>query len=323
MAAMDKTKEPQANDSAELKNEIMHVKPEDANVSLENAVTALKEAQGLLEAYHDADTTWQDPVELLNKTAAALDEAALATRQDGKESNAQSDKAIVSIGELSQEVIKERQAILDATQKVVAGTRPAELWNPNILIVYASHTMTSREYAHEFQSRLDSNADVMNIKDVSLLDLQERRRVYFICSTFGLGRPPRDAEVVYTTLQLLSTVDPEDGELDDMLVAAPEKEALLGLEVAVVALGNSKFEAFCKFGRELSARLTALGAQEFLPLTILDANSGKEEQTKQFREWERGALEFEGVSVPKEEAIIPCSDVQKGTSAESKCCVIL
>ena len=78
----------------------------------------------------------------------------------------------------------------------------------------------------------------MNIKDVSLLDLQERKRVFFICSTFGLGRPPRDAEAVYTTLQILETASPEEsGEV----VAEPEKEALVGLEFAIAALGNSKF----------------------------------------------------------------------------------
>lgn len=323
MAAMDKAKEPQAN--ASEKSTEMQVKNENANVSVENAIEALKEAQALLAAYRDADSHWQDPVQLLNTTAAALDEAALATRKDGGKEflNARSaDEQVKLMGELSQSVIKERQEILDATQKVVAGSRPAELWNPNTLIVYASHTGTSRDYALELQSHLPS-ADVVNIKDVSLLDLQERKRVYFICSTFGVGRPPRDAEAVYTTLQILAAVDEEqDGDLNNVLLAPPEKEALLGLEVAVAALGNSKFETFCKFGRELLNRLCALGAQEFLPLTLLDAKNGKDEQTRQFRGWEQHVLQVEDVSLLKQEAITQ-SDPQKDSSVESKCCVLL
>mmetsp|Transcript_20855 Transcript_20855/g.37880 ORF Transcript_20855/g.37880 Transcript_20855/m.37880 type:complete len:305 (+) Transcript_20855:126-1040(+) len=304
----------------------MLVKNEQDTVSFENAIAALREAETILSAYGDADSPWQDPVELLNKTAVALDEAALATRKDGgKNVSAQTSDEAATIKELSARVIKGRQSILDATQKVVAGSRPAELWNPNTLIVFASHTGTSREYALELQSHLKS-ADVMNINDLSLLDLQERKRVYFICSTFGLGRPPRDAEVVYATLQILSTVERAhdgDNKNDDLLVAAPEKEALVGLEVAVAALGNSKFSAFCQFGRDLADRLSALGAQEILPVTLLDSKNGKDEQTRRFREWERLVLEIEGVSEPEEKAIIPIENQNDFTSAESTCCSVL
>ena len=308
----------------------MLVKNEEEHVSLENAVAALQEAQTILSEHRNADSPWQDPVELLNKTAAALDEAALATRNDGGKESTFSSHDAARINELSAQVMQGRQSILDATQKVISGSRPAELWNPNTLIVFASHTGTSREFALELQSHLESNtaADVMNIHDVSLLDLQERKRVYFICSTFGLGRPPRDAEVVYTTLQILSTtVDPadENGEHknNDLLVAAPEKEALLGLEVAVAALGNSKFTAFCKFGRDLADRLSALGAQEIMPVTLLDSKNGKDAQTRQFREWERCVLEIEGVSGYEEKAIIPNENQQDLPPAESNCCSIL
>lgn len=305
----------------------MLVKNEQDTVSFENAIAALREAETILSAYGDADSPWQDPVELLNKTAVALDEAALATRNDGgKDVSSQTSDQAATIKELSGRVIKGRQSILDATQKVVAGSRPAELWNPNTLIVFASHTGTSREYALELQSHLKS-ADVMNINDLSLLDLQERKRVYFICSTFGLGRPPRDAEVVYATLQILSTVErADDGDNksnDDLLVAAPEKEALVGLEVAVAALGNSKFSAFCKFGRDLADRLTALGAQEILPVTLIDSKNGKDEQTRRFREWERRVLEIEGLSEPGEKGIISSENQKDSTSAESTCCVLL
>lgn len=314
MAAKDLTKEPQATSPGN--NKEMHIKDENAQVSVERALEALKEAQRLLEAHHDTNTEWQDPVVLLNTTAAALDEAALALRKDDGKDKPQNDQAAM-VSDLSQQIIRGRQNILDATQKVVSGTRPAELWNPNTLIVYATHTGTSKDYALELQSHLES-ADVMNIKDVSLLDLQERRRVYFVCSTFGLGRPPRDAEMVYTTLQIIETADPED----DILVAAPEKEVLSGLEVAVASLGNSKFDAFGKFGRDLSVRLCGLGAQEILPVTLLDSKNGPHEQRQQFHEWQNAVLNLEGIA-PKERA---CADIENSLQAkpaESSCCVIL
>lgn len=160
----------------------------------------------------------------------------------------------------------------------------------------------------------------MSIKDVSLLDLQERKRVYFVCSTFGLGRPPRDAEAVYTTLQLLDTADAEE-EIDDQLVASSETQALVGLEFAVAALGNSKFEAFCKFGSELANRLSALGGQELLPVTLLDARNGKAEQKNDFKQWQQQVLDVEGV-VLKESPVVDL-DVQKGAPVDSKCCEIM
>jgi len=297
----------------------MHVKDENDNVSLENALQALAEAQTMLVAYSDTYTEWQDPVKLLKKTAAALDEAALALRKDDANEKAQSQQEAL-VAQLSQQVMQGRQAILDATQQVVAGTRPTELWNPNTLIVYATHTGTSRDFALELQSHVAS-ADVMNIKDVSLLDLQERKRVYFICSTFGLGRPPRDAEAVFTTLQILEMADLKEGK-ENVLLAAPEKAALLGLEVAVAALGNSKFEDFCKFGYELSARLCGLGAQEILPVMTLDTKNGKAGQQRQFQVWQQQVLELEGI-IPKEGAIDVSKLSLKDMPAESKCCVIL
>lgn len=303
----------------------MQVKNENETVQLETALAALKEAQGLLDAYRDADTAWQDPVELLNTTASALDDAALAMRNDGASADKEhvqdkKNQALISaVEELSQQIIKDRQAILDATQQVIAGTRPTELWNPKTLIVYATHTGTARDFALELQGHL-KGSDVMSIKDVSLLDLQERKRVYFVCSTFGLGRPPRDAEAVYTTLQLLDTADAEE-EIDDQLVASSETQALVGLEFAVAALGNSKFEAFCKFGSELANRLSALGGQELLPVTLLDARNGKAEQKNDFKQWQQQVLDVEGV-VLKESPVVDL-DVQKGAPVDSKCCEIM
>lgn len=321
MGATDTTKTLQTRVSTE-NEEIMHVRGENEKVSLARALRSLQQAQSLLDDYGDSEKEWQDPVELLNTTALALDEAALALKTHDAIVDADKQQA-AQLHELSEQVIRGRQAILDSTQQVVAGNRPTELWNPNTLIVYATHTGTSQDYAQQLESHLDG-ADVMNIKEVSLLDLQERKRVYFICSTFGLGRPPRDAEVVYTTLQLLDTTaaEQQEGDRDNALVASSETEALVGLEVAVAALGNSKFENFCQFGRNLSKRLSSLGAEEILPVTLLDAKSGKEEQTRQYQEWQQQVLDKEGVAI-KESPIPNLSQLQKSEPVKTSCCQIM
>ena len=153
MAATDTSKVQKAKNNG--KNAIMHVKGENEQVSLEQALEALRQAQALLDAYRDPDAPWQDPVILLNQTAAALDEAALATRHnddDNVHTHTEDNQLVLAVRQLSEPVIQGHQAILDATQQVVAGTRPAELWNPNTLSM--RHTREPVETMHSSFNRI-------------------------------------------------------------------------------------------------------------------------------------------------------------------------
>jgi sulfite reductase alpha subunit-like flavoprotein len=296
----------------------MLVKGEDDTVSLREALEALSDAVDLLDRARLKTEAWQDPVQLLDTTARSLDDAALALKITEKE-QAQTEEELMEallVEHKSQEVVAGRQAILNATATVfaIAPTVPADdaTTKIKVLIVWATHTGTCKKMARQLKQHMGSDNAVvaMNIRDLSLAQLGAHERIYFIVSTFGCGRPPRDAEAILTALQLLNDDAKNKGVL------------LFGLEFGVAALGNTIFgDSFCSFGRTLSNQLRRLGAREALPLATMDAKNGTVEQQRQFGVWQNEILIREG----KEPVPIPTAKTdQKETSTTKKmCCTIL
>ncbi len=260
----------------------LQVKDQNEVVSLQQALDDLNKAKDLLKSFKDKNERWQNPLELLDITAAALDEAGLALRHiDDNEQDEEEIMKVLLVQQLAESVSRGRLAILEGTHGVVSGKRPDEIADSKkTLIVWATHTGNSKRLALQLKGHMDGIA--MNIKDLRLADLQGRKRVLFICSTFGFGRPPRDAEVFFSTLQVLGG---KEGSIT----------VLFGLEFAIAALGNSKFSGtFAQFGKDISERMKALGAKEIIPLAILDVMDGKNGQRKAFGEWQNKVLELEG-----------------------------
>jgi sulfite reductase alpha subunit-like flavoprotein len=248
----------------------------------------------------------------LDVTARSLDDAALALKVTEKE-QAQTEEELMEallVEQKSQQVMAGRQAILDATAPVFdSRTLAADdaTKEKEILIVWATHTGTSKKLARQVKQHMGADAVAMNIRDLSLVQFGAHKGIYFIVSTFGRGRPPRDAEAVLTALQLLNDDSKNKGVL------------LFGLEFGVAALGNSMFgDSFCSFGRTLSQQLRRLGAREALPLTTMDAKNGKLEQQRQFGAWQNEILIREGM----EPVPIHARTDQKKKSTPT-CCIIL
>jgi sulfite reductase alpha subunit-like flavoprotein len=314
----------------------MLVKAENESVSLTKALEEMSRAVDLLKTARLKTEAWHDPVQLLDSTAHALDDAALALKTTETETtnNSLMEEEFLQALLLKQQceqVIAGRQAILTATAIVLARpTTDNNTKRKEALIVWATHTGMSKKMAHQLKRHMGSvdaaaDAVAMNIKDLTLAQLEAHDRVYFCVSTFGCGRPPRDAEAFLTALQLLNNNGPDNNNNNDNKTAGV---LLFGLQIAVAAFGNSLFaDTFCKFGRTLSEQLCQLGAREVLPLATMDAKNGKVEQQRQFEAWQEQVLIREGkVPVVSSSTTIAETDdraFQKEESTTTSCCTIL
>ena len=290
----------------------------DEPMTIAEATEDLRRASEILKKANDTDEPWQHPRELLDATAGALDEAALAVRADRSPDPA----AKTEIDNLSKQVKAARQTLIEASatgtvditamQEYSSGAKKR---NVTPLIVWASQTGTSRKFAAELRKRLLGSdgkhaVDVINMKKLTLMDLASRKRVYFITSTFGLGRPPRDAEFFFATLQLQQhRADHNKGATSRLLE---------GVQIAVAALGNSKFGDFAAFGFALAQELQTLGARPIMPVFTVNALYGRVDQRADFRQWQEEVLQLEGRT-----ATSKGKDAPKAVTAGNCCCTIL
>lgn len=83
----------------------------------------------------------------------------------------------------------------------------------------------------------------VGLDKVKLADLAKEQFALIVTSTFGDGEPPSNA-----------------AEFHEALLAAGDG-ALANLQYSVLALGDTNYEQFCKFGADVDARLEALGAK--------------------------------------------------------------
>ncbi len=124
-------------------------------------------------------------------------------------------------------------------------------------VLYGSQTGHAERLATELAGQLNENRVQTRLCSASTYpkrELKDERLLLVIISTQGDGDPPDNARDL---LEFLG------GR------RAPRLEAL---QYAVLALGDSSYPQFCHVGRQVDARLEALGARRVLPLAEADVD---------------------------------------------------
>lgn len=139
-----------------------------------------------------------------------------------------------------------------------------------IIIAFGTETGNSESLSKSLAQRLRAAGHAPRVLELDEVDpgaLSRAAAFFVITSTYGEGDPPSNAESFYADLM-------------------GNGYALGGLPFSVCALGDSDYEHFCKCGRDIDARLEALGGRRLAPRVDCDG-----EYQEPFERW-WGALEL-------------------------------
>jgi sulfite reductase (NADPH) flavoprotein alpha-component len=117
--------------------------------------------------------------------------------------------------------------------------------NEQFKILYGTRSGNSLKVARnasEFANTKGISSHLMNLNDYNPKDIKKETNVLIVVSTDGEGEPPPAAEEFYQYI---------------MSAKAPRLDQL---KYSVLALGDSSYKHFCKIGKDIDERLTALGA---------------------------------------------------------------
>ena len=103
------------------------------------------------------------------------------------------------------------------------------------MVIFGTETGNAEELADDTASmatKFELEPLVMDMEDITAEDISNYKRLIVICSTWGEGEQPVNAQDLYD-----SVLDSEDG-------------CMQGVNFAVLALGDTAFEFFCESGKE-------------------------------------------------------------------------
>jgi sulfite reductase (NADPH) flavoprotein alpha-component len=126
-----------------------------------------------------------------------------------------------------------------------------------VAVLYGSQTGTAEGLARKMSKELKAagfSASLNSLEGYVPASLAGERYAFFIVSTYGEGEAPDSAQSFFQQLCV-------------------EHFPLLGdLSFGVLALGDSHYEHFCQFGKELDTRLEALGGTRILSRVDCDVD---------------------------------------------------
>ncbi len=137
-----------------------------------------------------------------------------------------------------------------------------------IAVLYASQSGTAEGLARKVAKELKSKghvASLASLEGYTPAALAEERYAIFIVSTYGEGDPPDAAQPFFQKL------------------CVEQLPRYLDLSYSVLALGDSHYEYFCKFGIDLDNKLAALGA-----VRIYDRVDCDVDLDQPFTHWKQG-----------------------------------
>ncbi len=134
---------------------------------------------------------------------------------------------------------------------------PAKAAPVSVSVLYATQSGTAEGLAKKIGKELKGKGHevkALSLDAYSAKALSEEKVALVVASTYGEGDPPDGVKAFYDHLS-----DP----------AFPRLEHL---SFAVLALGDSHYEHFCKFGKDLEERFLALGARPMLERVDCDVD---------------------------------------------------
>ena len=140
----------------------------------------------------------------------------------------------------------------------------------NVAVLYASQTGTGERLAKKVAKELKAKGHTAKLSSFDAYPVHElsvEECAVIVASTYGEGDPPDGVKGFYDAL---------------CAETAPRLERL---EYTVLALGDSHYEHFCKFGVDLDQRLEALGAKRITPIVTADV-----EVDEPFERWKSALL---------------------------------
>jgi sulfite reductase (NADPH) flavoprotein alpha-component len=141
-----------------------------------------------------------------------------------------------------------------STEQPVLQTHAAAL---PVLILYGTQTGGAEGLAKRFAKEVNKAggaARALSMAEHSTLDWSRERRVLLVASTYGEGEPPDPALDFWNWL------------------SAENSPRFEGVEYSVLALGDTSYAEFCRFGRQLDERFEHLGARRVAERAECDAD---------------------------------------------------
>ena len=130
---------------------------------------------------------------------------------------------------------------------------------PRVIIAFGSETGTAEQCASSLAKRLKlCSPTLCTLNEVISMDHDTRASFEFmlvVCSTFGQGEPPSNANLFYDNIH----------ELD-----------FNGVNFAVLALGSSLYPDFCKAGQDLAYKMIDVGAKSICDIVKVDSSRGNQ-----------------------------------------------
>jgi len=146
-------------------------------------------------------------------------------------------------GQPAPAVLAETPAVAAVASPVVATTSSVL---PQVTVLYGSQTGNSKKVAHQLSAKIKERgfqAVVADLNDYQTKNLKSEKIVLLVISTQGEGEPPVSAEEFYKWLH------------------GPRAPQLEGVQFSVCALGDRSYLQYCQTGKDVDARLEALGAK--------------------------------------------------------------
>lgn len=141
---------------------------------------------------------------------------------------------------------------------------------PELTVLYGTESGNSETLADLTVKAAKASgfkAKALNMADLKIAKLKDIENLLVIVSTWGEGDPPETAVDCYEAL---------------MGAKAPK---LTKTRFAVLGLGDTSYEHFCKMGKDIDARLEALGGKR-----IYDRVDADVDYDDDFAKWHKGAL---------------------------------